>query len=397
MKKSKKFELKHVHEHVSLMPNVILMCFSDLGKNKRLLNYARTITSMQDMHVYLIGYDISNIPLDILNLPNISIIYLSQFYTKINILNIIFFPILCFIMSMHLIGIFLSLPKINFLIFTINHLYFDLIPLYFSNLFKKTKIFLDVDSFLIENDKSQNKIKKYIENCLLKKAFSIICSTKAKQMILAFRGLKSTLAKNIPPRYNDIVNRVFNQKEPIVGILTTELEIHELNICKTIIKEIEKKKKIVHFHIFCSNKSYNIAKDIFKDLELNYTTIKYFNVNSKTYFNDLQFCYISLIPHQNPVLNITNSILDMIGAGVPVITERSGCITEIIKDNENGFLYDDNKEIIQILMKLFENEDVLKMRSKLLSLHDSIIQEHKYLFTKIINSEELPFTLPLFS
>ena len=377
------------------MPNAVLMCFSDLGKNQRILSYVRTISTISDMHIYLIGYDISNIPLDITKLPNISIIYLSQFFTKIPIINFILFPIICFVMTMNLIGIFISLPKIDFVLFTLNHLYFDSIPLFLSNICRKNKIILDVDTYLIENEKSQNKFRKYIENIILNKAFTIICSTKAKQMILAFRGIKSSLARNIPPRYSSIMSRVFNEKEPIVGILTTELELDEMQICKTIIKQVEETKKTVHFHIFCSNRSHELISGILKDLELKFCTMKYFNVNSKSYFNDLQFCYIGVIPHKNPVLNIMNSVIEMTGAGVPIITERSGCITEIIQDKENGFLYDDDREIIQLLMRSFDNENVLKMRSKLLGLRDSIIQNHKHLFTKIMKSEEIPFTLPL--
>ena len=369
------------------MPNIALISFSDIGKSQRLLNHARVLCKLEDIHVYIIGYDISRIPMDITNASNITVIFLSQFrFDSIPVFNILLFPLLILLSTLQLIGTFLSLPKLDFILLSLNHLLFDSLPLIITSKIKKEKIILDLDSFILSNDQKENNILKKTENFVFSFFDLIILSTKSKKMILSFRGFDSYVVPTIPPRYGQILNRVFNETDPIVGIITADFEEHNFSLIKTLIQQTEETRKTVHFHLFCTNRSYQILSDFFKDLTTKYVSVSYYNVSSISYFNDLQRCFIGIAPQKGTALDIPHSVIEMIGAGVPVITEKFGCISEIIKDRENGFLYENEKEIIKILMQSFDNDSVLKMRSKLLSIHEATIKQNKELFLKILNS-----------
>ena len=368
------------------MPNVVLLSFSDLGKNQQLLNYARTLSSMNDIFIYVIGYDISNIPLEIQKSPNVKIIYLSQLFFSISVFNIILFPFLICFSSLQLIGILISLPNLDFILLSLNNLISDFLRIKIATNFKKTKIIFDLSSYALSNDHNESIFFKRIENYVLSFPDIIFSPTKAKQLILTFRDIKSIVMPIIPPRYTSIMSRVYNEKEPIVGILTAELEAHEFSIVKKIIQQVDETKRVVHFHIFCTNRTPDLILSL-KELQLKNSTISFLNVNSKTYFNDLQQCYIGFIPHQGPVLDFMHSVLDMVGAGVPVIAEKYGCIREIVKDKENGFLYEKSNEILKLLIQSLDDENVLKMRSKLLSIHNSMISQHKNVFTKLLEND----------
>ena len=75
----------------------------------------------------------------------------------------------------------------------------------------------------------------------------------------------------------------------------------------------------------------------------------------------------------------------MMGAGVPIIARRFGCISELIKNEENGFLYEEKDELIITLMKAVNSPYVLKMRKTILQLRDNLINYHESIFRKVIN------------
>lgn len=67
--------------------------------------------------------------------------------------------------------------------------------------------------------------------------------------------------------------------------------------------------------------------------------------------NVFQDCIFSIIPSQWHD-NLPNSLIESLSNGVPVIAPNHGCFPEFIFENENGFLYQDQKDLKNIFLKV---------------------------------------------
>ena len=281
------------------------------------------------------------------------------------------------------------MPKLDFILLTMNALILEpLIGKIAAKIFK-TKFIIDIDNFDLTNDGS-SMMRKSIETKMIKKADVVFAPTLATQMILILRGIKNVLLRDIPPRYGEINSRVDLYEEPIVGVITTDFDEESVSELLKLIKQVDETKRIIHFHLFCTSKSLRLIHLQFKDYQPKNCSINYLNVNAKSYFVDLQQCFIGVLINSTDVLKISKSAIEMMGAGVPIIARRFGCISELIKNEENGFLYEEKDELIITFMKAVNSPSVLKMRKTILQLRDNLINYHESIFRKVIRNDELP-------
>ena len=371
------------------MSKTLLFSFSDIGKNNRILSHARLLSKIGYMHVYIVGYDISRVPLDIEKAPNISLISINSIDTGIPAIQALLFPLIFIYHLLQFIGIMLTMPKLDFILLTMNTLILESSIGKIAAKIFKVKFIIDIDNFSLTNDGS-SMTRKSIETKMIKKADVVFAPTLATQMILNLRGIDAVLLRDIPPRYGEINSRVDLYEEPIVGVITSDFNEESVSELFKLIKQVDETKRIVHFHLFCTSKSVNLIRMQIKDYQPKNCSIKYLNVNAKSYFVDLQQCFVGVLINSTDVLNINKSAIEMFGAGVPIIARRFGCISELIKNEQNGFLYEEKDELILVLMKALNSPSVLKMRKNILQMRDNQINNHETIFRKVINNEELP-------
>ena len=364
--------------------NVVLVSFSDIGKNQRLLNYARAFNEIDGTFITIVGFDLSNIPLDITSKKSISIRYISMIPLRNYFLYILFFPIILIYYTLQMIGIVLSVNNVSFLLVTVHNLVLDVVVCYICSLIKKIKLVIDVDQLCISNEYTESRRRKALETSLLKKASIVVTGTRSKSLILQLRGINCHVLKPLPRRITPITSTIFQEKDLIIGIFTLNLDDNDINTVISLIKHIDAAEKHVHFHLFGSSKSTQYISEGLSKISLKKVDYRFLNINSKSHFNDLQKCLICFYPHNNPLLEISSIIMEIIGAGVPVIAKKNGSITEIIKDKETGFLYESEDKIANIVLKSLDDDNTIKMRSKILSLQNVILMDYKNFFTEFI-------------
>ncbi len=103
----------------------------------------------------------------------------------------------------------------------------------------------------------------------------------------------------------------------------------------------------------------------------------------REYIKNAKFIVVPSIWYEN----CPYSILETMEIGKPIIGTRIGGIPELIKHNENGFLYDytNVEELKKYMVKLFDNQDiVIKQSKKSRELFEQYYTDEVY-YNKIIN------------
>lgn len=206
--------------------------------------------------------------------------------------------------------------------------------------------------------KKYSKKLKYIYTC------------KNTQSIFKQAGY-SVNSHHIPTFYptSFIEKESFNHKKIIyLGRIAEDKGIH--NIIQLIPDESN-----IAFEIWGSG-----SEDYISNLKYLASNRKSKNIHIKGHINHLKVPLIfedalcSIIPSQWHD-NLPNSLIESLSNGVPVIAPNHGCFPEFIKEDINGFLYDETQDLKDIFVKI---SDLNLDQKKKLSLNSTTFAKETF-------------------
>lgn len=227
---------------------------------------------------------------------------------------------------------------------------------YFANLLKKTPYIVTrrvdnplktnfLNRLMYTNAKVSVALSSVIEKEILRVA------PKAKTTIIpsAFSGIEvnEKVAHEIKKRFD---------KKFLIGHVGALDDKHKgQSIIIDIAKKIETSHPEIHF-LFVGG---GCDEELFKEMAKGLTNITFEGFVENV--NDYIKCFdMFVFPSRNEGLGST--LLDVMKIGIPIIASRVGGIIDIIKDGENGFLFDINnpEELKKLLLNLYTNREKME-------------------------------------
>lgn len=141
-----------------------------------------------------------------------------------------------------------------------------------------------------------------------------------------------------------------------------------------------------------ASKTYNFNLDIIGDGPLktlvqdyckNNTNISYLGFQNQEYILDKMSTCKALIFPSLKIEGFPVTIVEAFSVSTPVIAADNGPINEIIKNNENGFLYNSITDLIEILKKIDTNEIFIE------PLYNKAKESYNNMYSQEINYQKL--------
>lgn len=251
----------------------------------------------------------------------------------------------------------------------------DGLYIYISKLFNKKSI-LYIHGF------NSNVLKKsYLLVGYKKSNIIFVLSEKFKTELINF-GFNNRIyitSNPIPNRYFSEFNIKESNSKSINLLFLSRVEKDKGIIkCIKILKNLINQNKDIHLHIAGDGNYLNISKNYVSSHNLNnYVTFYGFiDINKKIEL--LKKCNFFLLPTKlNEGLPI--SILEAIGAGIPVLTSNVGGISSFLKEDYMGYFCNTDEEYSNKILFLLNNKEKYKFISEYNinyaknNLYDSIV------------------------
>ena len=390
--------------------NVAILVLGDLNRSPRMLNHCVAISeSFPNINeISLIGYDSNDIRNDINSNPkikryNISKIInnLSNFLPRFLFIFTSFFKILFQIFSMFFILI--RIPKFQFLILQNPPGIPSMFICWIVCKLRSAKFIIDWHNYgytILKVNNRPNFIVKIAEKyekffgkkshmnfCVsqaekrdLKKNFGIdaICLPD-KPLLGLFKFLTSEQAPELYKKYTEL-NTLLDKNRPILMISSTSWTPDEdfnmlLNsFIKTeeILNKNNNIKKVLFLITGKGPMKENFMKKV-NESNLNIFNVKSIWLDSDDYPKLLALCDLGICLHYSSSgIDLPMKVVDMFSACLPAAAIYYPTIEELVKNEENGFTFRNEKELSKILKNAIEEiskngkwEKLEKFRKKL--------------------------------
>ena len=393
--------------------NVAILVLGDLNRSPRMLNHcvalSESFPTIQE--ISLIGYDSTDIRKDIssnnkIKRYNISnrINKIFQHFPRIFFIFTSFFKILFQIFSMFFI--LFKIPKFSFLILQNPPGIPSMFVCWLVCKIRKSKFIIDWHNYgytILKVNKRPNFIVKIAEKyekffgkksdmnlCVsqaekrdLKKNFGIdaICLPD-KPLLGLFKFLSSEQAPELYKKYKEL-NELLDKNRPILMISSTswtpdeDFNILLNSFIKTeeMIKNEHKLNNIKKVLFLITGKGpmkENFMKKVEKS-NLNIFNVKSIWLDSDDYPKLLALCDLGICLHYSSSgIDLPMKVVDMFSACLPAAAIYYPTIEELVKNEENGFTFRNERELSKILKNAIEEisekgkwEKIEKFRKRL--------------------------------
>ena len=390
--------------------NVAILVLGDLNRSPRMLNHCVAISeSFPNINeISLIGYDSNDIRNDINSNPKIKrynisklINNLSNFLPRFLFIFTSFFKILFQIFSMFFILI--RIPKFQFLILQNPPGIPSMFICWIVCKLRSAKFIIDWHNYgytILKVNNRPNFIVKIAEKyekffgkkshmnfCVsqaekrdLKKNFGIdaICLPD-KPLLGLFKFLTSEQAPELYKKYKEL-NTLLDKNRPILMISSTSwtpdedfnMLLNSLIKTEEILNKNNNLKKVLFLITGKGPMKENFMKKV------NESNLKIFNVKSIWLDSDdypklLALCDLGICLHYSSSgIDLPMKVVDMFSACLPAAAIYYPTIEELVKNEENGFTFRNEKELSKILKNAIEEiskngkwEKLEKFRKKL--------------------------------
>lgn len=380
------------------MPSILIFSAEDIGSNYRILRHAKSVATLPNSKVQILGPDISSLPKELEKLPNIDhhYIYLWEFpyfldylFFPIKIL-ILLFQILIFSLKSNIKYEIILFPSISF--FT----YFG--AKFLSKIFK-AKTVIDISLFKHTNVSNSTMFSQILEKIIIKKADYRVCSTRSIQIILKCRGLDSIVIHDPPGTQfssqkvlkTDVLSFLHVNKNSI--LISVPLPIYDSNFMNWIISEcnsLNDQKVESTFVLFGSSKIEKTVEEmISNDSSMQFTSLRFIPMNTDAYANILSCSdFAILLTGTRSGLDYSPQLTELVSSGLPTLVAKGGCMSDVIINGENGFIYNSKDELVNLLSDILIHKkvDLIKMKESMKLHQTNWEDEWKTSFLPILSS-----------
>lgn len=378
------------------MPSLLIFSTCDIGQNYRLLRHAKSFSSIENSKVMIFAPDVSTLPKEIEKSNNIKFSYLHTFHLPY-FLDLILFPIQYFFIQFQCIFFyFQSSFSYDFIISTPWPLLDPIFSFILSRLFK-AKLIFDISRFKYTDSKKSVMLRK-MEKKVNRIANFRICSTKASQILLKLLNLSSSIIHDPPGTqfHSDkvIKKEVFSfldiSERPLIAVLMPTYDTEYLNTILDDCSKLDQQKIKIAFIIFGNpkiqkeiesiiNHNSNLPQNQIKannfplKLSLNYSSLHFVPLNTDAYANILSCCDIGILLNGSIYgFDYSPELTELVACGIPTIVGRGGCMTEVIEDGKNGFIFNSKSQLYEILSNIFvEKKENLNSMKKSMKMRGS--------------------------
>jgi hypothetical protein len=112
------------------MRSALLFGFSDIGRNTRLISFARGLLDACYDHVYLVGFLGRDVPLEFERNPKVSMRYVFPFWRVPSFVSPILFPLKLLYFVLQILAIAVAIPSIDLVLVSCSSIYIDVISGY---------------------------------------------------------------------------------------------------------------------------------------------------------------------------------------------------------------------------------------------------------------------------
>ena len=393
--------------------NVAILVLGDLNRSPRMLNHCVALSESfpNIQEISLIGYDSTDIRKDIssnnkIKRYNISnrINKIFQHFPRIFFIFTSFFKILFQIFSMFFI--LFKIPKFSFLILQNPPGIPSMFVCWLVCKLRKSKFIIDWHNYgytILKVNKRPNfivKIAEKYEKFLGKKSDMNLCVSQAekrdlkknfgidaiclpdKPLLGLFKFLSSEQAPELYKKYKEL-NELLDKNRPILMISSTswtpdeDFNILLNSFIKTeeMIKNEHKLNNIKKVLFLITGKGpmkENFMKKVEKS-NLNIFNVKSIWLDSDDYPKLLALCDLGICLHYSSSgIDLPMKVVDMFSACLPAAAIYYPTIEELVKNEENGFTFRNERELSKILKNAIEEisekgkwEKIEKFRKRL--------------------------------
>ena len=393
--------------------NVAILVLGDLNRSPRMLNHCVALSESfpNIQEISLIGYDSTDIRKDIssnnkIKRYNISnrINKIFQHFPRILFIFTSFFKILFQIFSMFFI--LFKIPKFSFLILQNPPGIPSMFVCWLVCKLRKSKFIIDWHNYgytILKVNKRPNfivKIAEKYEKFLGKKSDMNLCVSQAekrdlkknfgidaiclpdKPLLGLFKFLSSEQAPELYKKYKEL-NELLDKNRPILMISSTswtpdeDFNILLNSFIKTeeMIKNEHKLNNIKKVLFLITGKGpmkENFMKKVEKS-NLNIFNVKSIWLDSDDYPKLLALCDLGICLHYSSSgIDLPMKVVDMFSACLPAAAIYYPTIEELVKNEENGFTFRNERELSKILKNAIEEisekgkwEKIEKFRKRL--------------------------------
>ena len=341
-----------------IMVSSLVFCSTDIGGNFRLLRIARRMAMRPGSNVILIGPDVSNVPKEIEKLKNVSIRHLQTFSFPFFLAPLLF-PLKLFIRLLEFIVIRVTIYHVDQVICSTNPVITEPIVGWILARTLGAKLLFDVSPFQYTRQSSGTMM--YFEQRITALADLRLVPTKAMKIVLSLQSIDSQILPDMPGTlYHNQGNRAdvldildIAPTTIIIGLSLPIFNTAELDTVVHIFQSLDVDSDVCLLVFGGSKCSKAITSRLTNKPHI---TMKFVPINSTLYASALAACDCAIILHGSRYgLDISPQLTEAIATATPVLVHRFGCISEVVTDGVNGFIFRDTKELTSLLQRVANN------------------------------------------
>lgn len=363
------------------MPSLLIFSINDIGQNFRLLRHAKSFSSLNNSIVTIFAPEISSLPKEIEKSENIKIHYLYVFHLPY-FLNLILLPFLYLFIQFQCIYFYLkSSIDYDFIISNPWPFFNSTFSFSLSRLFK-AKLIYDISIFKF-SDKNRLQIARDLEKKVNRAADFRICSSRALQVFLELQKLSSSIIHDPPGNQffseKVVKKEVFSflgiSERNLIGILMPIYNADFLSFIFDFCERMDQEEVKNAFIIFGNPKTESQVESIFNKksnstqnlknqnnllkLNLKYSSLHFVPINTDAYSNILSCCDVGILLNGSKYgFDYTPELTELIACKIPIIVGKGGCMTEVVENGKNGFIFQSKDQLFDILSQIFIEKTV---------------------------------------
>lgn len=360
------------------MPNYVVVVLGDIGRSPRMQNHSVSLSRLPDANVHIVGYYQTPLFKELSQAKNVHIYKIHPFIELPRILFPIYAPLKIFWLFLQLFTLFFRLPKFD-LILAQNPPSMPTVPFcWLINMVKGKKFVIDWHNLgfsLLKVHHTSNfiaKIAEWLEFFFGRRANANLSVTKSLQQFLRQKGIESSVVYDRPselfkpcPEQRQRFSQDLKINESDFWLISSTSWTPDeqigilLDAAENIDDDLNKSERCLSIIITGKGPDQRafeseVVGRRFKNISFYFEFLPY-----EDYAKLLGCCDIGVSLHvSSSGVDLPMKGLDMIGAGLPLLSVNYQCISELVEPNVNGLLFIDGKELAEILKKMILSKEI---------------------------------------